>query len=84
MKISVESFQPEPIECKAFQVSLTSLMSSHKATSTITQNKLKIIDQYRMQKSSEEYGLMIIVQEKNFSYGVNAHKGMKHGSYYLQ
>jgi len=28
----------------------------------------------RMQNSSEEYGLMMISQEKNFSYGVNAHK----------
>ena len=32
-----------------------------------------LIDQYRIQKF-----MIIIGQEKNFSYGVNAHKGMKH------
>jgi len=31
-----------------------------------------------MQKFPEEYGLMTIGQEKNFSFGVNAHKGMMH------
>jgi len=35
-----------PPECKAFKVSLTSPMPSHKATLTITQNKTKAIDQY--------------------------------------
>ena len=53
-------------------------MFSKKATLTITLNKLKAIYQYRMQKSSEEYGLTVTGQEKNFSYGVNAHKGMIH------
>ena len=71
MKIIVEA-------SKVFQVCLTSLMSSKMATLTITLNKLKAIDQYCMQKSSEEYGLIITGQEKNFSYGVNAHKGMMH------
>ena len=47
-------------------------MCSHKATLTIIQNKLKAIDQYHMQNSSEKYWLMITGQEKNFSYGVNA------------
>ena len=61
-----------------FQVRLTSLMSFKTATLTITLNKLKAIDQYCMQKSSEEYGLIIIDQEKNFIYGVNARKGMMH------
>ena len=31
-----------------------------------------------MQKSLEEYGFMIIGQEKNPSYGGNAHEGMMH------
>ena len=53
-------------------------MSSHKGTFTIIPNKLKAIDQYQMQKSSEECGLIITGQEKNFSNGVNAHKGMMH------
>ena len=46
---------------KAFPVSLTSVMSSHKAILTITQSNLKTIDQYRKQKSLQEYGGVIIV-----------------------
>ena len=54
-------------------------MSSKKLrTLTITLSKLKAIDQYRLQKSSEYYGLIITGQEQNFSYGVNARKGMMH------
>ena len=75
MNISVQRFQPE---LRIKQVSLTSLISSHKATLTITQKKLKVIDQYHMELFSEEYRLMITSQEKNFRYGVNAHKGMMH------
>ena len=43
-------------------------MSSRKATLT------KATDQYHIQKSLKEYGLMITGQETNFSYGVNMHK----------
>ena len=71
MKISVENYQMEPRIVKVFQVSLTFLTSSHKATLTVTQIKLKAIDQCHMQKSSEEYGLVITGQEKNVTYGVN-------------
>ena len=51
-------------------------MSSRKSTLTIAQNKSKAIDQYRMQKPLEDHRLIIIGQENNFSYGMNAHKGM--------
>ena len=75
MKISVETRKP-PIakNVKAFQVRLTSLMSFKTAILTIKLKKIKGNWSILHAKSSGEYVLIITGQEKNFSYGVNAHK----------